>query len=158
MKNKLFGITLAAFLLLNPTTTLALTKKETVYTNLDATGNPYKTIVNNHLYVDNAKTIEDETELKDLLNINGNEKFKLNDQKLIWEGTGRDIFYQGTTDKESLISIQATYYLNGKEMKVKDMVGKKGKVEIKLTLKNNANPYTPVVATLGNISPVASSK
>lgn len=151
MKNKLFGITLATFLLLNPTTTLALTKKETVYTNLDETGNPYKTIVNNHLYVDNAKTIEDETELKDLLNINGNEKFKLNDQKLIWEGTGRDIFYQGTTDKESLISIQATYYLNGKEMKVKDMVGKKGKVEIKLTLKNNANPYTPVVATLGTI-------
>ena len=98
--NKIIGSVLISSIALQPTFVVALEKKETVYANLDYTGTPYKTTVNNHLYVDNSEKIEDETELKDILNINGDEKFELNDNKILWESTGKDIFYQGTTDKE----------------------------------------------------------
>lgn len=156
--NKIIGSVLISSIALQPTFVVALEKKETVYANLDYTGTPYKTTVNNHLYVDNSEKIEDETELKDILNINGDEKFELNDNKILWESTGKDIFYQGTTDKELPISISAKYYLNDEEKEVDYILGKSGKIKIELTFTNNSyilkdskKLYTPIVATIGTI-------
>ena len=46
--NKLFGCLLVGMAII-PSTTLALSKTETIYTNLDSDGNVTKSVVNNHL-------------------------------------------------------------------------------------------------------------
>lgn len=155
---KVAGIFLLSGLLFLPENTYAMTKKETVYIHVDTKGNPYQTVVNNHLYVDDSKTIEDETELKDILNINGEEKFTIQNNTLKWQNNGKDIFYKGRTDKELPISVKVLYYLDDKEMDAKDMVGKKGRVKIEFTFENHSyvyqnkeKLYTPMVVTLGTI-------
>lgn len=152
--NKVISSVLISSLLFTPVSTLALTKEETVYTNLNYDGTVEKTIVNNHISGLDKGKIEDDTELKELLNISGKETFTEDNGIITWNAKGKDIYYQGTTDKELPITVEAKYYLDGKEMKAKKMVGKKGKVTIKLTLKNNAYDtksglYTPFVVTLG---------
>lgn len=154
--NKIIGTILVAGIILNPTSTFALEKKETVYANLNYNGKVSKTVVNNHLYLQDKGTVEDETELKDILNINGDEKYNLDGNKLTWKSSGKDIFYQGTTDKELPVSVKATYYLNGKKTSVKKMLGKEGSVKIVLSFTNNyydekGKIYTPIVTTVGTI-------
>lgn len=154
--NKIIGTILVTGIILNPTSTFALEKKETVYANLNYNGKVSKTVVNNHLYLQDKGTVEDETELKDILNINGDEKYNLDGNKLTWKSSGKDIFYQGTTDKQLPVSVKATYYLNGKKTSVKKMLGKEGSVKIVLSFTNNYYDekdkiYTPIVTTVGTI-------
>ena len=153
--NKLITLILV-FGLFSPITTLALTKKETIYNTIDYTGKVKKTIINSHLYQPSKGRVEDETELKNILNINGDETFKLEDKKLIWNSTGKDIFYRGDINKELPLSIKATYYLDGKEINPKKIVGKKGNIEIRLKFINNSyskedNMYLPLVVTAGTM-------
>lgn len=149
-------------LLLIPSTTFALTKKETVYSNLDYYGKVNSTMVTNHIYNNETTTLEDETELTSIMNINGKEKFDLKDGILNWKAMGTDIFYRGNTNKVLPIDTKITYYLNDRKMEVKDMIGKKGKVKIVLDFKNNIpnlvkinnnfeTLYTPFVVTVGTI-------
>lgn len=141
--NKVISGVLISSLLFTPVSTLALTKEETVYTNLNYDGTVEKTIVNNHISDLDKGKVTDDTELKKLLNINGKETYTENNGIITWNAKGKDIYYQGTTDKELPITVDAKYYLDGKEMKAKKLVGKKGKVTIKLSLKNNA--YGPII-------------
>jgi len=155
--HKLLYGTLLISIMLQPLTTFAYTKKETIYTNLDETGKIYKQAINNHLYLSKEDdVIEDETYLKDILNINGKEKFKLQDQKLTWENKGKDIFYQGVIDKDNPLETKVTYYLDEKEMKVDKMLGKKGNVKIHIefvnrSLEDEKEEYIPLVVTLGTM-------
>lgn len=145
-----------------PFTVNAMTKDETVYTTLNKNGELYKTTVVNHLYQTEDETIEDVTELKDILNINGEETFTINGKNLTWKNKGKEIFYQGMIEKELPIQTEVTYYLDGIEKNSKEMIGQKGKVEIVIKLKNTDQHqvlvngttetlYTPFVVTAGTI-------
>ena len=90
------------------------------------------------------------------MNINGDEKFTLNDNNLIWDALGEDIFYSGVTDKKLPIDISITYYLDGEKKEYKDIVGKSGHIDIEYKFINNVynsynNLYTPFVVTLGSV-------
>lgn len=135
--NKLMSLGVIAGLLLESFPVWALSKDETIYAKLENNGQVEKVIVTEHLEGTNEDKTEDKTTLQSILNISGNEKFTIDDGRIIWESNGKDIYYQGTTDKELPISLKITYYLNGKETSVKDMLGKKGKVTIKLQYTNN---------------------
>lgn len=153
--NKLFGYMIVGMAII-PSTTLALSKTETIYTNLDGNGNITKSIVNNHLKIDSKETIEDQTILSDIMNINGDEKFTLNNNNLVWDALGEDIFYSGVTDKKLPIDIGITYYLDGEKTEYKDIIGKKGHIDIEYKFINNVynsynNLYTPFVVTLGSV-------
>ena len=153
--NKLITLILVLGLF-SPITTLALTKKETIYNTIDYTGKVEKTIINNHLFEIPKGRVEDETELINILNINGDETFKLEGNKLIWNSNGKDIFYRGEINKELPLSIKTTYYLDGKEVNPKKIVGKKGNIEIRLQFTNNSyskedNMYLPLVVTVGTM-------
>ncbi len=143
----------------------ALSKDETVYAKLNNNGEVKHVYVNEQL-INNEKleTIEDYTELKNILNINGDETYKLNKNTITWNAQGKDIFYQGNIDKELPIKTNITYKLNGEEKQVKDMLGKKGKVTITIKYTNedkhtkyvngqNKTLYTPFVVTLGTVIP-----
>ena len=134
----------------------ALVKEETIYTVLDTDGKPIHSSVTNHLFSNDQKTFEDETDLKNILNINGKEKFTQNGSLITWENTGKDLFYRGTTDKEQPIQVEVTYYLNDEKMDPKEMIGKKGRVKIIFSFQNQLkhivngkNVYTPFVVTTG---------
>ncbi len=138
-----------------PTNIFALEKKETVYSKLNYDGTIKSTIVNEQLInSDELDTIDDYSELKDILNINDNRTFTQNNNQLTWSAKGKDILYQGTTDKELPVSLKITYLLDGVEYKVSDIVGKSGKITIKIQYINqdkHGNLYTPFIATLGSI-------
>lgn len=113
-------------------------KDETVYMIADADGTVNKTIVSDWLKnKENADTLEDASDLKDIKNVKGDETFKQDGDKVTWDAQGNDIFYQGTTDKEAPITQKITYYLDGKEIAPKDLAGKSGKVTMRFEFTNN---------------------
>lgn len=138
-----------------PTNIYALEKKETVYSKLNYDGTIKSTIVNEQLInSDKLDTIDDYSELKDILNINDDRTFTQNNNQLTWNAKGRDILYKGTTDKELPVSLKITYLLDGTEYKASDIIGKSGKITIKIQYINHdkhGSLYTPFVATLGSI-------
>ena len=115
----------------------ALTKEETVYSKLDSNGNVNNVIVSEHLYDYEGNKVIDKSSLSNIKEVNGNASYSKDGDKLVWETNGSDIYYQGNSDKSLPITIFIKYYLNGNEMNVKDMVGKKGKVRIVINYKNN---------------------
>ena len=115
----------------------ALTKEENVYTKLDENGNVQSTTISEHLYDYNGNIINDKTNLSDIKNVNGEEKFTKKDNDLVWETNGNDIYYQGTYKGELPISLNVKYYLDGEEKKIDEILGKKGNIKISFTYTNN---------------------
>lgn len=161
-KNKIILPLVALSLTLQMVPVNALTKDETVYSNLNKDGSNFKTVVVNHLYNSEDEEMQDITKLKDILNINGKEKFTLNNENLSWQNKGNEIFYQGTIEKDLPITTEITYYLNGEKIEESKLKNKKGniKIEIKFTNTDSHNVYvngksqtlyTPFVVTLGTV-------
>ena len=68
------------------TPVFAYSKDETVYSKLNSEGNSYKTIVSTHLKnTDSENTLNDMTNLTNIKNTNGDEKFSQNGNSLIWD-------------------------------------------------------------------------
>lgn len=139
----------------------ALTKNETVYSKLNNDGSVKKTVVSEYLKNTDDK-INDVTNLKNILNLNGTEKYKLEGTNLVWDAAGKDIYYQGETEETLPVSLEITYQLDGKDIKLDDLLGKKGNVTINLKYTNNDSHlvnvngkntklYTPFVVTTGTI-------
>lgn len=155
MKNKIINILLVGCMVI-PLNTFALEKQEVVFTTLKSNGEVKENIVNNHLKYVSKDEIEDETILKNILNISGKEKFSQDNTKLTFKAEGKDITYQGITDKELPITAEIKYYLDGKELTKNKILNKKGKVEIIVNFKNNSynekyGMNTPFVVTLASI-------
>lgn len=165
MKNKVkksLAVFAIGVLTLGSTTVMASTKNETVYARLSKDGKVNKILVNEHIYSD-EKTIKDMSDLKNIMNISGDEDFTIDGNNITWNGN--NIFYQGETDKSLPVEVEITYKLNGEEISKDELKGKSGKVEITLSFKNNdshtvnvngksTTMYTPFVVTMGTILPV----
>lgn len=120
-------------------------KDESVYLISDANGNVNKTIVVDHLKnKDKKDTLEDASNLSDIENVKGKEKFTQSGDKLTWQAGGKDIYYQGTATAEPPVTQKVTYYLDGKEISPEDLAGKSGKVKIRFDYTNTTS-YTETV-------------
>lgn len=120
-------------------------KDESVYLISDANGNVNKTIVVDHLKnKDQKDTLEDASNLSDIENVKGKEKFTQSGDKLTWQAGGKDIYYQGTATEEPPVTQKVTYYLDGKEISPEDLAGKSGKVKIRFDYTNTTS-YTETV-------------
>lgn len=113
-------------------------KEETVYVVADAKGSAQEVIVSEWLKnPEGKKVLEDATDLKDIKNVKGDETFSEGaDGALTWQAQGKDIYYQGTTDKELPIDLRISYKLDGKEISPKELAGKSGKVTIRMDYTN----------------------
>lgn len=140
----------------------AYSKEETVYSKLKTNGTEKTTVVSEHLINDqNETSLDDQSSLKKIKNVNGKETFKQDGSSLVWQTTdGQDIYYQGKTTNSLPVSMKVTYKLDGKKMKLKNMLGKKGKVEIQIDYTNNEKQdvdgkelYVPFVVTTGTMLP-----
>ena len=143
----------------SPNSTSQKEKSETVYAVLDAEGNKEKVVVNEWLTNKNgAKEISDTSDLKDIKNTSGNQKFTKDGDKVTWKADGSDIHYQGTTGKQLPVDVAVSYYLNGEQVSAKDIAGKSGDVEIHFDYKVNRSeladgssvtkPYTMASAVM----------
>lgn len=120
-------------------------KDESVYLISDANGNVNKTIVVDHLKnKDKKDTLEDASNLSDIENVKGKEKFTQSGDKLTWQAGGKDIYYQGTATAGPPVTQKVTYYLDGKEISPEDLAGKSGKVKIRFDYTNTTS-YTETV-------------
>ena len=144
-KQKLAASFLLMLTLVYPFNVLALTKEETVYAKLNSDGSSKKVTVNEHLInTEKSDSIADYSNLKDIINLNGNETFTQTNEIISWDAKKNDIFYQGKYENALPVTLNATYKLNGTETVIKDMLGKSGSVEITLKYTNNDKHYVKV--------------
>lgn len=112
-------------------------KDETVYVFADANGNTNNVLVNEKLKnADGAATLTDKTNLKDIVNVKGDETFTQNGETITWDANGNDICYQGTSEKELPVDVKVTYYLDGREITPEQLAGQSGKVKIRFDYEN----------------------
>lgn len=130
-------------------------KDETVYVITDAAGNAKSTIVSEWLKnLDGTDTLEDVSDLKDIKNVKGDETFTQSGDSVKWKADGNDIYYQGTTTKESPVTTKITYYLDGKKIEPDKLAGQSGKVKIRIDYTNNekdGDVYVPFMVISGMV-------
>ncbi len=163
--NKMKKLNLAALtvVMLSPLCVFANTKNETVYSKIDENGNVISTTVNEQ--IKNTKkldTIEDYTELEDILNISSNDEITKLNKNISINAFGKDVFYQGTSKKSLPIGVNIKYYLDGKEESLDNILDKSGKIKIVINFTNNEKHnalvngkqetmYTPFLVTMGTM-------
>ncbi len=131
-------------------------KNETVYVELNSDGSVKKTTVSDVLDVKGNNPVLDVSNLDNITNLKGDERFtKTDDGKIEWENKGKSITYQGTTKENPPITISVSYSLDGKDISAEDLEGKSGEVQIQYKFKNNASvkkyDYVPFLVLGGFI-------
>ena len=162
-KMKKLNLAVLTVAMLSPLCVFANTKNETVYSKIDENGNVISTTVNEQIK-NNKKldTIEDYTELEDILNISSNDEITKLNKNISINAFGKDVFYQGTSKKSLPIGINIKYYLDGKEESLDNILGKSGKIKIIIDFTNNEKHnalvngkqetmYTPFLVTMGTM-------
>ena len=113
-------------------------KEETVYAILNDNGSVNKTIVSSWINSDEKLgKFNDSSDLKNIKNVKGNEKPKINKNSIEWNVNKEDLYYQGESSKKLPIDLDIQYELNGKKVSAKDIDGKSGKFKITIKLNNN---------------------
>jgi putative membrane protein len=123
-----------------PSQIMTAQKEETVYVISDPAGSVDRIIVSDWLKNTGlTDTLEDKTILSDIENLKGDETFtESEDGGICWEAGGKDIFYQGTADKELPVTISVTALLDGDEISPQELEGKSGKLTIRWQYENHA--------------------
>ena len=124
-------------------------KNETVYVNLNHNGSVINKSVVNWIHSEgNVPRIVDYGKYKSVRNMTSNIYPEIYDGKIIWPidlAKGKDIYYEGNTDKGLPLDINITYFLDGKEQNAENLAGKSGNVRIEIkmvnNLKQNSNIY-----------------
>lgn len=143
---RLFAVLLALTMTLSCVSALAeTTKHERVFIVADPEGN-VKTLTDN-IRLENGDMLEeliDRTMLTNIENVDGDETFTLDGETLTWKANGKDITYQGTSDKLPAILPAVKITLDGQEVtarQLKDMTG-----EAVLTVSYQMNQQVPAIA------------
>ncbi len=110
-------------------------KEETVYVVTDKSGKAINITVSEWLKNQGAyESLDDLTNLSDIVNVKGDEDFVLSGNKLTFAAGGSDIYYQGNmpVSEKLPVELKITYTLDGKEVSADDIVGKSGKLVMKI--------------------------
>ena len=162
MNKKIIASTLTGLMLLTVASPVfAYTKEETVYSKIKTNGQAYETIVNSKLVnKEGLEKLEDVSDLLGIKNVSGDEIYNQDGEKLTWMALGKNISYQGKTEKPLPISLEISYTLDGNPISAEELKGKSGKVGIKINYINNdahtayingkdVTLYTPFVVLAG---------
>lgn len=107
-------------------------KIETTYAIMDSDGNLTKTIVSEQLANNKKeKTLNDISNLKNIENTSGNEKFTQDGNNLTWDADGNKIQYKGDATTELPVDVKVSYYLDGQRKTAKEIAGKSGNITIR---------------------------
>lgn len=120
-------------------------KDETVYVSADATGEVQKVTVSNWLKNDGQQgELQDESNLTDIQNVKGDETYTAEDNRLVWQTEGEDIYYTGESEQKPPVSVSFTYYLDGNKISPEELKGKSGHLQIQITYTNNAKQVVTI--------------
>ena len=140
-------------------------KSETVYVNMDNSGDVKDITVTDWLHTDKGQVkVSDTSSLKNITNVKSNIKPVSENGGITWHMDTTDLYYSGKSNKELPVKINIKYFLDGKEMSAKKISGKSGKVEIKISVENNlyktekingkqVKIYNPIAVVGGMILP-----
>lgn len=115
-----------------------LSKDESVYVLAKADGSVEKIIVSDWIRNSlGSATVTDRSELDQVENVKGDESYTMNaDNMRVWNADGKDIYSQGTIEKELPVSLKVTYSLDGRNISAEELAGKSGKVTIRYSYEN----------------------
>ncbi|MGN1267074.1 MAG: hypothetical protein ACI4UH_03960 [Dorea sp.] len=118
-------------------------KEEVVYINLNADGSVKEINVVNIFALDKDGKIIDYGEYTELRNMTTTDSIGYKDHTVTVDTKAGKLYYEGKL-KESIIpwNINIRYYMDGKEYTAKEIAGKSGKLEIKLSIKKNADCHS----------------
>ena len=112
-------------------------KSEVVYAKADASGNVKEVrvdaVLKNHGDLD---AMADVSRLTEIRNMEGDEEYTQDGEKLSWENHGEDISYRGTATDELPVRVKVRYELDGKEISPEELIGKSGHVVIHFDYEN----------------------
>ena len=129
-------------------------KDETVYAMLNSDGSVDQEIVSSWLHNDNGiRNIKEQLDLSNVKNVKSDEKPEVSGKTYTWNAASNDIYYEGTSTKTLPVQVRVTYKLNGKEISGKDLIGKSGKLEIHISLKNTQSKTVNVNGRQTRIHP-----
>ena len=153
MLKKCFAMICALALLLAGGTALAEnTKHERVYIVASPDG-AVKSLTDS-VRLENADALEeitDRTLLTNIENVGGDEPFTLDGETLVWKAGGKDITYQGTSEKTPAVLPVITLTLDGAEISAEDLKEKTG--DAKLTVTYEAAEAVPTLAVTAMLLP-----
>ena len=115
------------------------TKRERVYVVATADGT-IKSITDS-VRLENADGLDeimDQTILSDIQNVSGKETFILDGETLTWKANGKDIAYQGTSDKTPALLPVVTLTLDGADVSFADLKDKTGDAVLTVTYQQQA--------------------
>jgi hypothetical protein len=116
----------------------AYDKKETVKVKTDEYGNVESISVEDLIEIDDEnEELNDYSLLSDIENEKGDEQYTIDNNQIVWQNLGENIYYKGNTNKQLPISIKTTYYLDNQETKIENLNQKSGKVKIRYDYQNN---------------------
>ena len=143
---KIVALLLTAIMVLGCVPGLAEnTKHERVYVVANADGT-VKSVTDN-VRLENADGLDeivDRTLLTAIQNVGGKEAFTLDGETLTWHAQGKDITYEGTSDKTPAILPVVTLTLDGEEITVDSLKDKTG--DAVLTVSYQTNEPLPALA------------
>ena len=135
MSKKIIAMLTALVMVLGCTGALAENKKhERVYVVAGADGTVNS--ITDSIRLENTDGLEelvDRTMLTDIRNVGGNETFTLEGETLIWKADGKNVTYQGTSDKTPAVLPSVTLTLDGEEISAADLKEKNGEAVLTVT-------------------------
>ncbi len=118
---------------------LPIEKQETVFVNLNPDGSTRQLIDSNWLKNSRSTAeVVDGTQLDNVKPISIAEYSKTDDNQIVWQPNGEDVYYQGETNKELPVDVNITYKLDGKPITADQLAGKSGHVDINVTFENHS--------------------
>lgn len=132
-----------------------VTKNESVYTVLNADGTVKTVTVSDTLHSDSGfNNYSDTTSLSNIENLKSNDEVNVSNGSITWNTDSTDIYYQGSSKEDLPLNVSIKYYLNDKEYKPSEIVGKSGHVKIKIEVTNNSKQsYTVNDKTYDLVTP-----
>ena len=138
-----------------------ISKVETVYVNLSASGEVSKVNVTDHIHSEMPQVrVEDVSSLKDIEDVKTFIEPEKSGGYLYWNMESTDLYYTGTTTQAPPLDIKISYYLDGEEISADDIAGKSGRISIKISAENllqksyyGYNVHCPMIMLGGMIIP-----
>ena len=132
--------------------TAEVNKQEKVYVVAGADGTV--TSITDNIRLENPDgldTITDQTLLAGIENLGGKETFSLDGSTLTWQADGKDIIYQGTSDKAPALVPVVTITLDGETVSPAELKNREG--DAVLTVSYQANESVPALAVTAMLLP-----